>query len=321
MGGKSTSSTQGASETKQYPYEPAQGLIGRLLNAAEGQFGNWRPTQGENRAFLGLGQNIKHTNEYLPQMQGLVDNLFKGGGLGEGAQGIRDSWDTANKALTPIARGDFLDMESNPYIQDIVNKTQGDVYNRIGGLFAGSGRTASGAHMNALGSGIGDATNQLYYNAYSGERDRQSGAIRDLLSGSVGAAQGLDATLGNKLGAQQAGAGMAKMVTGMRDDPFLKQLELAQMRRQLPLQNLSQLRDFVLPIASEFKGGHTNSYSNTTTSGNPVQQILGGVLGGLNMLGGGGNPFSLFGSRAGFSPMPPAAGSPGSIWSNIFGGR
>jgi hypothetical protein len=212
-------------------------------------------------------------------------------------------------------------------LQQIIAKTQGDIRNQIGAQFAGAGRSFSGAHMKALGSGIGDATNQLYYNAYGDERDRQANAIRDLLSGSVGAASGLDQTLGAQLAARQAGAQFAPTVTGMRDDPYLKRLELAQMKRGLPLQNLGMLRDFVLPIAGMGSegAGESHGWSTTTTSQqqSPFQQIMGAALGGLGMLGGmpGMGMFSGLGSLFGSAGALGGGGMFNPFSSYMFGPR
>src|SRR3990167_4504211 len=292
-------SSKQTTATDQYqdtgPWRPTQDLLKQLLGNAQGLFGQANTSNAERNALTRLQGNIKYTNEYMPQMRGLLKDMFAGGGMGEGAAGIRSSWDTANTALTPIARGDFVDPTSNPYLQGILGKTQNDIYNRIGSSFAGAGRSFSGAHMNALGTGIGDATNSLYYNAYSGERDRQSNAIRDLISGGLGTYAGLDASAGNVLGARTHGANFAPPVTGMRDDPYLKQLELERMRRGLPLQNLGMLRDFILPIAGMGSTGHSATNSTTTSSSNPWQTAIGGALGGLGLFGGMG-PFGAGGA-------------------------
>jgi hypothetical protein len=314
--GSSTQETNSNTHGTTGPWARTQPALEDLINRIRQQMVNSSVSPDERQAVHGLERNIKYTNEYLPQHRSLLNDLFKGGGFGQGMDALKSSWDTANTALTPIARGDFLNMESNPYIQAMVNKTQGDVYNRVGGMFAGSGRTASGAHMNALGSGIGDATNNLYYNAYSGERDRQSGAIRDLISGSVGYSGAMDQAAGNVLGARTQGSQFAPIVTGMRDDPFLKQLELSQMRRSMPLQNLGMLRDLLVPIAG--LGSQNRSMTNTTTemTPNPMQMIMGGAMGGLNALSGGFGGFgggSMFGSR-GASP------GGGNLFSLLFGG-
>lgn len=313
--GKSSQTTRENMQQSTGAWKPAQPLLKDILGQAQGLMPSAATTDAEARAIQGLAGNAGNATQYLPQVQGLASDLFAGGGMGTGAQSIRDAAKTAMGGLNPIAQGNFVDPTKNPILQNVIGQTQSDIANRVGSAFAGSGRSFSGAHMNALGEGIGDATNRAYLDSYNTERNRQMQALGMLPEIAMGTSGALDQAAGNVLGARGQGIGVGATATGMQDDPYLRTLEAEGMRRGLPIQNLGMLSNLILPVAQTGRETTGQRTSTTESQQNPWQTAAGAALGGLGLLGGAG-PFGatgafgaggMFGSRAarpsGFSPF------------------
>lgn len=307
--GKSTQTTTENMQQSSGAWRPAQPLLKDILGQARGLMPSTAVTGAETQAIQGLAGNAGNATQYLPQVQGLASDLFAGGGMGTGAQSIRDAAGASIRGLNPIAQGDFVDPTKNPILQNVIAQTQGDIANRVGSAFAGSGRSFSGAHMNALGEGIGDATNRAYLDSYNSERDRQMRALGMLPEIAIGASGALDSAAGNVLGARGQGIGVGQQAIGMQDDPYLRTLEAESMRRGLPIQNVGMLRDLILPVAQTGRETTGQRTSTTEQRANPWQVATGGVLGGLGLLGGAG-PFGASG-----------AFGPGGMFGGLFGSR
>ena len=67
--------------------------------------------------------------------------------------------------------GDFID--SNPYLEGMIGKTNRGVTDNVNSQFSLSGRYGSGAHTGVLADRLSEAENALRYQNYGAERDRQ----------------------------------------------------------------------------------------------------------------------------------------------------
>ena len=278
-GKKETTTTQQATQD---PWGPVQPLLKDLLGQLQPQIMNTGATANENLALDKLTGIAQKPNQYAGDMNGLLANLFKGGGIGETAPMVKDAYGMLSSRLDPTARGDFVDPTSNPYLQKIVGRTQDDIRNQTAQQFAGAGRSFSGAHLNALGTGIGKATQDLYYNDYNAERARQSDAIKTMFGGANTAAGTLENIAGGKLGAQLQAPGLLNQVSGLETQPWGKLLEVEALRRGLPLQNMGMLASLLFPMAQ--LGKQTQGTGTQTTTGDPWENIFKGVGMGSKLL-------------------------------------
>lgn len=232
---------------------------------------------------------------------------------------------TAAEYLTPFARGDYTDPESNPYASGIADVMARRIQNSVGSIFGAGNRVGSGAHQDLLAQNVGDATNSLYFDIYNAERGRQMGASQ-YLSGMQDSAyrdarqNQLNSTL-NAPVLEQAGyynldrlgqVGSAyDLLNNARADEEAKRYMFEE---GAPFDYLDRYADIATTVASLGRQGEGSSSEVTKTSGGALGSILGGALAmGASMYGGG--AAGMLGGGGSFNPMlaskmsPAAAGA------------
>jgi hypothetical protein len=269
MGGtsKSTSTTNQTQQTN--PYEPAQPQLDSLI----GQLGQINPalTDMETGALNTLSANAQAGNPYAPAIGGLATDLLSGGTDRTGM--VNDAYSAYTSSLNPIARGDFVNPESNPQLQGYLSTIQDDVAKRVNGMFAGAGRDLSGANLNALGRGIAAGTAPVLYDAYNQARGQQLGAM-DKLYGAGGTTSGLLSALDQQNFAnRQAGVGVAQSALAANDAGAQRLLDIEAMKRNIPQGNIASLLSTLGPIAAQFGETQGQSTTNASQTMSPIQQI------------------------------------------------
>src|SRR5437588_10603780 len=146
MGGTTTKTTTQNSQTQ--PWAPTQPLLGGILGQLGGTLGSTALTADEGAALSGLEANARAGNPYAPSIGSLAGDLLGGGTDRSGL--VDDAYRQYQAALTPFARGDYLNPASNPALQGYLSTIAGDVGNRVNGMFAGAGRDLSGLNQQAL---------------------------------------------------------------------------------------------------------------------------------------------------------------------------
>lgn len=110
--------------------------------------------------------------------------------LAEVSGGVRSAFDKAletyqggNPALTAgldyagdVLGGKYLG-EGNPYLQQMIDSTSGDVTNRVQSAFGSAGRTGSGANTGVLTRELAKSEGGLRYADYDAERARMAAAM------------------------------------------------------------------------------------------------------------------------------------------------
>jgi hypothetical protein len=280
-GPKQTATT--SQTTNVGPWQPTQATLKDITNQAQGLLGNTGLTGNENTALSGMTNNANTAAGYAPQLQGLTDNLFAGGGLGQGMPALQQAWGTAQGALSPIATGN-LDPNSNPMMQQMIQQITDKARNDVGSQFAAAGRSFSGAHAGATGKAITEGLAPTLFNQYNQNAQNAMNASGQLMSGAQGYSQGLDNAAGNQLNAQmQAPGSLANLNT-----PQGMMLAAEAARRGIPVENLAQIQSLMVPIAGLGQQGTTSGTQTQQTKGGTLQTILGGGLGILGALGSGG---------------------------------
>ncbi len=262
-------SQQGSQQATQQgttPWAATSGLLGNLLN----QIGNLSPnlTDAESSALGQLSANASAGNPWASQIGSVANTLLAGGGPDRTPM-INDAYDQYRAALTPFARGDYVNPASDPALQSYLDVLKNDVSSQVNGMFAGAGRDLSGMNQQALARGIGQAEAPVLLDAYNRALSGQRSAI-DALYGAGGQTAGLLSNLDQaRLANQQAGIGAAGTALTAQNWGPTQQLAVEAQRRGIPLQALAAQFGMVLPAAQAFSttAGTSSGSSSGTTSG------------------------------------------------------
>lgn len=283
MGGSSKETQTSTASSSTQPWAEARPALKDLIGQLQGQLGQAGLNATETGALADLTANARQGNPYAGQIGMLASDLFGGGTDRTGM--VESAYGGLQQNLTPFARGDYVDPSKNPALQGYLSTIADDVQNRVNSMFAGAGRDLSGMNQQTLARGIAQGTAPVLLSAYENERGRQMGAISDLFSGGMGTAgmlSGLDQTA---LGNRQAGIGTSTAALQARDAGANQLLAIEAQRRGIPLNNLGMISNMLIPIGG--LGSTTNS-SQMMVGESKVplgQQILGGAIGGVGLLG------------------------------------
>lgn len=89
-----------------------------------------------------------------------------------------------------VMRGDYLD--GNPYLDQVLSRTNRDIRDNVGSAFSSAGRYSSGAHAGVLTDRIADNENRMRYQDYATERGYQQDApirMQGLIESALGMSQ------------------------------------------------------------------------------------------------------------------------------------
>jgi len=190
-----SSKKKSSSNQETNPWEPTipglEGLIGQINTAAGNNVG---PTGDQQAAYDQLFQNLGQGMPFQNEIYNLSADLF---GSESNSADLDSAVADLKRRLSPTADGANLDIEENPYLQQMVQANSDDIFNRIGAQFAGAGRNITGntAGLRAVGEGITEGALPTMFNQYNLERQNQSNAANQLFQGESTAAQlgqGLD---------------------------------------------------------------------------------------------------------------------------------
>jgi hypothetical protein len=252
------------------PWAPSQPFLSGILAQLQGQMPATSLTPTEESALSGLTGASGYISQFLPSATGLATDLFAGGGPDRSGL-VTGAYDTYKSALTPFARGDYVNPASNPALQGYLDTIRNDVANQVNGMFAGAGRDLSGLNTQTLARGIAQGEAPVLLDAYNAERGRQLDAGRSLYGGGNTTAGLLSSLDQARLANRQAGLDVANTAAGMASAPYSAQLAAEAARRGIPLSTLQTLVQLGVPIA-----GLGSSFSNVgTTSGSASGQTSG----------------------------------------------
>lgn len=271
----SRQASQQASEQGTTPWAATSGLLGNLLD----RIGGLSPdlTAAESGAFGQLAANASAGNPFASRIGGVADTLLAGGGP-DRTPTVNAAYDQYRAALTPFARGDYLDPVADPALRSYLDVLKDDVSNQVNGMFAGAGRDLSGMNQQALARGITQAEAPVLLDAYNRAVAGQRSAI-DALYGAGGQTAGLLSNLDQtRLANQQAGIGAADAALTAQNWGPMQQIAIEAQRRGIPLQTLAAQFGMVLPAAQAFattsgtSSGSSSGTASGTSVGNGTQQ-------------------------------------------------
>lgn len=247
------------------PWAPAQPVLNDILGKAQSlgnDASNFTPTYSANTqaGLQGLVGQAGQTSSSEQALRPLV----------EGASG---GYQTGLGQLEATARGDML--ESNPYLDSVLNKSMGRAADQVNAQFSGAGRLGSGAHAGVLADRLGGLEMEARMSNYGAERGNQLNAANTLH------------------GAGFQGAQMAGALDDARLTPSRLLMEAGGIQdamdasqRAAPLAATQWQAGLGIPIAG--LGGVSDSTTTTKSSPNIAGMIGGGLMSGLGMMTGGG---------------------------------
>lgn len=287
--GSSTKTTNSTQQTA--PYEPARPGIDSLLGRLNSQIPNADLTGTETGALNTLAGNAAAGNPYAGSIGDLASRLLSGGGAMDQSGALQGGLDAYRQQLNPYASGSMVG--NNAALQNQLNTVANDVSGRVNSMFAGGGRSFSGANLNSLARGIMEGSAPILANQYNQDVANQLNAAGQLY-GAGNTTSGLLGGLRQQdLQNRSAGIDASTAALQSRDSAANRALEVEAMRRNLPVQNYSSLLGTIAPVGQAF--GKTSGTQTTNGGNNTMGSILGGV-GLLGQLGGFGNSGWLLGS-------------------------
>jgi hypothetical protein len=274
-GGGPSTSTSSSSEVKipEYLRKASKHNIGAANKFAE-QWGV--PTQDEKSAYGGIRENSAWAQGMMPYQQQLIQSLYGGGGMGEGADYIRDAYAQAAPAYGQYLQEGYLDPMSNPYLQPAIEAARSSSYNDVADRFHKAGRSFSGAEGGAYGTAAVNAALPMLLGQYNTNVGAQQNAAQGLLGGAAGASAGLDAAQQGRLSAQMAAPGQINNL----NTPENMLLGIADRKRRAA-QDALNMR--LAAVSSTPYGTTTTGTGFQQQQSDPFQTMLGGGLGLLGM--------------------------------------
>jgi hypothetical protein len=249
-----------SSSTQSDPWGPAipalQDLIGQVqqqLPAASTM------TPNEITAYNQLRERAGAGNPYAGQI-GEVANRFLGAPSQSGT--VSDAYKRLTDQLMPYASGEKLNLDNNPYIQDMLSRVSSDVMARTGAQFAGAGRDLSGAHLKAQAEGITNAQLPVLAQLYEAGQGRQFDAAKSLYGAGSETGRTVQALDQAALGQQAQGVDLAKSALEARDSGANNLIALEDQIRRLPVERLGMLASILFPAAG--LGGTSSSRGRMT---------------------------------------------------------
>jgi hypothetical protein len=282
MGGQTTTTQNNSQQSQTQPWLAAQpqlmGLLGNLGNFDTGV------TPQQSAAAGALANAAGNLPSFAPQLTSTAGSLLGGGpsygGILSGAYG------NLQGELAPYLDPARLNPMSTPGFSQALGALGSNITNQVNDQFAAAGRDLSPGNSQALAYGLAQAEAPVIAGQYNTNVSNQLAAANALFGAGNTTASGLSGLSQTQFGNQLQGANLVGQLPGLLGGPATAQLAAANTAHGLPLQNLAQYASLLTPLAQ--LGSQTSGTSQgTTTQSVPLsQQIIGGAIGGLGLLGG-----------------------------------
>ena len=285
----------------QDPWAPAQPALKQALSGATEAYGKTfqgpqiagrdpNTVAGENLMLSNAQQNM--VGDLANQGLGQLGGIFGAGGLSQGQMTGMGTLGGVAQNLQPYASGSLT--QSNPYLDQVLQKSMEDAAQGVNAQFSSMGRYGSGAHSGALGRELGGLQNQARLQDYYTQQQNQLSANQALAGiGSQQAGIGQQG-VGNLYGAGQAltslyapqnlGAQTMQDIGGQRE---AYQQSLIDAANQAPWARVGNLANIATSIGGmggtsfgQSMGWQPQQKQQSSTLGN----ILGGAMTGLGAL-------------------------------------
>jgi hypothetical protein len=301
MGGQTTTTQNSTQQSQTQPWAATQPQLTGLL----GRLGSLDPSVSgaQNAAANSLVALAAPTPSFAPQATATADTLLAGGGAQNYAPIVSGAYGSLQSNLAPFLGPASLDPMRTPGFADALAATNARITNQVNDQFASAGRDLSPANSSALAYGLGQGEASLIANQYNANAARALGAADTLYNAGNTTAAGLSGLNQTGLGNELQGAGLAAQIPALTTAPAAAWLNAATTAQNLPLQNLAAYENLLTPLA-RLGTESTGTTQGTTTQSVPLpQQIAGGAIGTLGLLGQLGMPPGSLGLLGGLATL------------------
>jgi hypothetical protein len=262
--GSSSSTTKTQQQSQSEPWAPAIPYLTRYMQDTDMLRSLAGPSGDQMDAFGRLKEIAANGNPFTNDIKSLASDA-----LGyRSRSGIADqAYATLQSQLGDYASGKYLDFESNPYIQKMLNTVGNDVQNRINQMWAGAGRDVTGnaAGQQAIARGITSAQLPILQQLYGQEQQNQIRAA-DMLYGAgrdtAMSGQNMDLAAFDQRG---KGIGYGNEYVNAQSFGPNQILNLDEQLKRMPFDDMAMYGNLLLPAAG--LGGQQAGSGTSKTSG------------------------------------------------------
>jgi hypothetical protein len=281
MGGQTTTTQNTSQQSQTQPWAAAQPqLLGLLANLGRADTGVTPQQSAASGAITSAAGSLP---SFAPQITNTANTLLGGGPAYGGI--LSGAYNNLQGTLAPYLDPARLDPMSTPGFSRALGALGSTITNQVNDQFAAAGRDLSPGNSQALAYGLAQGEAPLIASQYNANVGNQLAAANALFGAGNTTASGLTGLSQTQLGNQLQGASLAGQIPGLLTAPAQAQLAAANTAHGLPLQNLAQYQSLLTPLAQLGSESAGTSQGTTTQSVPPSQQIAGGAIGGLGLLG------------------------------------
>jgi hypothetical protein len=281
MGGQTTTTQDTSQQSQTQPWAAAQPqLMGLLANLGHFDTG---VTPQQSAAAGAITSAAGALPSFAPQITGTANSLL-GGGPNYGGI-LSGAYNNLQGALSPYLDPARLNPMSTPGFAQALGALGSTITNQVNDQFAAAGRDLSPGNSQALAYGLAQGEAPAIASQYNANAGNQLAAANALFGAGNTTASGLTGLSQTAFGNQLQGASLAGQLPGLLTAPAQAQLAAANTAHGLPLANLAQYESLLTPLA-QLGSQSTGTSQGTTTQSVPLsQQLIGGAVGGLGLLG------------------------------------
>ena len=278
MGGEAKTTQTQTSQTA--PYAAAKPSLDLLLNNLGNRAGSADLTGRETGALDTLQANANRGNPFAGDISGVARGLLSGGGAQANDAGFRGVLDDFSGRMTPFADGSMVG--KNEALQGQLDTISNDVQSRVNGMFAGAGRDLSGMNQKVLARGIAEGTAPVIASQFNQDVANQMGASKSLFDAGNTSFGLLNSNQQQANANAVAGIDVGSKALDAGNYGPMQTLAIEAQRRGIPIDTLNALLGTVSPVAQAF--GTTTGTGESVQKSNPMQMLVGGLLGGGTLL-------------------------------------
>jgi hypothetical protein len=283
VGEKTPATTTTNQNSKTDPWTPATPMLQGLISQYSGLDTGVTPAQSS------AASNLVNSSQNIPNMgpdaQAAIQQAFNLNTTPQIGM-LGDAYNTYQKNIGGTASGAELDPYSTPGFSDAINTMKSDITNQVKGVYAGSGRSPSGAgsFAGSLARGLTQGIAPTIAGQYNTNKTNQMNAASSLFGGGGTTASGITGQELAPITAGMQGLQGAGMLSNLYQAPAQAQMSAANTQYGLPQSNLDQILKSAGYLGG--LGSTTVGMGNTTSTpaNNPLTNIMGGVLGGAGLL-------------------------------------
>lgn len=241
-------------------------LVNNLLSGYAGMDPSVTPNQGG--ALSNLASSVSNLPNFGAQGAGAISKLFSSDSSPQVGM-LQSAYGDLKSNLGGTASGANLNPYDTPGFADALRTMMQDTTDKTKSVYAGSGRDPSGAgsFAQSLGRGISSGVAPTIASQYNQNYGNMVAANNSLFSGAGSTASGINNLRQTDLANSLQGIQGAAAIPGLYSSPAQAQYAVANQQYAQPFQNLAQLLQPSIALAS--LGQNSTGQGTSTQTNNP----------------------------------------------------